>query len=234
ERQVDLRLLPASCSLRATTNRVMLRQAILNLLSHAVSASQPGPVCLQTDLSGRLGYVQCSYRPRVWPEPCTPQSPYAIARQLLDSLGMSLESSRNDEGVARLLVTMPLLQEHDVLIVDDNEALIRLFRRFLRQQPYRVHGANNTAAALETLQRVQPDVVILDVMMPERDGWELLRALRASPPGQRARVIVCSIINDPELSATLGADGFLLKPVERASLLQALADVLSSPRRYSG
>jgi CheY-like chemotaxis protein len=234
ERKVELRVEREGHPLRATTNRVMLRQAVLNLLSHAVSTSEAGAVHVRTRLSGQQGSIECHYRSRVWPEPRTPQSPLAIANHLLSSLGMGLESSRDGEGITRLVVTVPLLQEHDVLIVDDNEAFVRLFRRYLRGQPYRVHGAGSMAEAIEAVQRIRPDVVILDVMMPERDGWELLETLRTTPEGQRARIIVCSIINDPELSAALGADGFLLKPVERADLLQALSDLFSSPRQYSG
>jgi len=70
------------------------------------------------------------------------------------------------------------------------------------------------------LDRIHPDVVILDVMMPDRDGWEVLQTLRRSKAGSEARVLVCSIINDPQLAKALGADGFLHKPVDRASLLQ--------------
>ncbi len=234
ERQVELHIEPEPQPLRATTNRVMLRQAVLNLLSHAVSTSEPGPVHVRTRLGGRQGSIECRYRSRAWPEPRTPQGPLAIASHLLSSLGMPLESSRDSQGITRLVVTVPLLQEHDVLIVDDNEAIIRLFKRYLRGQPYRVHGAGSMSEAVEAIQRIRPDVVILDVMMPERDGWELLEAVRKTPEGQRACIIVCSIINDPELSAALGADGFLLKPVERSDLLQALSAALSSPRQYSG
>ena len=77
------------------------------------------------------------------------------------------------------------------------------------------------------LDRIHPDVVILDVMMPGRDGWEVLQTLRRSEAGAEARVLVCSIINDPQLAKALGANGFLHKPVDRASLLQALDRLIS-------
>ena len=58
--------------------------------------------------------------------------------------------------------------------------------------------------------------------MPTRDGWEVLQEIRQNEAGAKAKVLVCSIINDPDLAAAMGADGFLHKPVDRASLLQAL------------
>ena len=77
------------------------------------------------------------------------------------------------------------------------------------------------------LPRVRPDVVILDVMMPDRDGWELLQTLRTHEPEKATRVIICSVIKDPDLAFALGADGFLHKPVDRAQLLQALEAAFS-------
>ena len=214
----------------AATNRVMLRQALLNLLSHAVSVSGRSGILVEMVRSGESASVRLTYRAQAASVACRPQDPYAVATQLFDALGMNVKRSLTRAGAIQITVDIPVLEEHTVLIIDDNEGLIQLFRRFLRDQPYVVHGATSAEPALEVMERVRPDVVLLDVMMPGCDGWEMLERLRAHQAGRRARVVVCSIINDPDLAAALGADAFLLKPVERSKLLHTLCAVLSSRR----
>ncbi|MGQ9683779.1 MAG: response regulator [Anaerolineae bacterium] len=60
-------------------------------------------------------------------------------------------------------------------------------------------------------------------MMPEQDGWETLQTLRAQPGLQDTPIIVCSILDEPQLALSLGADDVLRKPVSQAALLQTLS-----------
>lgn len=68
-----------------------------------------------------------------------------------------------------------------------------------------------------------PDVILLDVMMPHQDGWQVLQRLQAQVGTQHIPVIVCSVFDDPELARSLGAVDFLPKPVSRLQLLRALS-----------
>ena len=68
----------------------------------------------------------------------------------------------------------------------------------------------------------QPGIITIDLMMPGRDGWELLQALRAQPETVTIPVIVCSVLDEPELARSLGAQGCLKKPAGQVDLLQAL------------
>lgn len=229
DRRVRLRLQVASPGLRVSANRVMLRQAILNLLSHIVSDHATGTITVRIASSERDALLQVRYRRAEPPAPpLPPRNPYAIATQLLESLAIPWTQSAPGERQACISMRIPLAKERSLLIVDDNEGVIALFRRYLRGQPYQVYGARSGDEAMAMLEELQPDVVILDVMMPDRDGWEVLQTFRRSQAGRAARVIICSIINDPKLAAALGADAFLNKPVDRASLLQALDAALSS------
>jgi len=115
-----------------------------------------------------------------------------------------------------------------ILVVDDDEDTCDLIRMTLDHE-YDVLSLTNPLDTPEVLDLFQPDLIILDVMMPRRDGWEVLETLRASEEGRRTRIIVCSIINDPQLAVALGADAFLHKPVDRARLLNALTQVLAPP-----
>ena len=69
-------------------------------------------------------------------------------------------------------------------------------------------------------------LVVLDVMMRDTDGWTVLQRLKAEPRTQDIPVLVCSVIDEPELARTLGAAGLLKKPVSREQLLDAVAAVI--------
>lgn len=223
----SVRLQVEAGGLMVAANRVMLRQAILNLLSHAVSAQQRGEVSVRLWQSASHARVEIAYLPSEAAPSPEPKSPYAVAGQLLSSLGIEWTHREQPGRESLISIRIPLAGERVLLIVDDNEGLVALFRSYLRHQPFRIHAAETADRALELVQSLRPDVIILDVMMPDRDGWEVLRELRATEAGARARIIVCSIINDPRLALALGADAFLNKPVDRASLLQALGTPVS-------
>ena len=213
--------------LNVVVNRVMLRQAILNLLSYMVRAEAGNTISVQVQRLHKLALVRFRHQPGPLDDLPQSGSPYAIALQLLDSLGIQCVSRQGEDDVTETLLTVPLASEHTVLIVDDNEGTIALFTRYLRRRSYRVVGVTSGARVLEAVNEAHPDVIILDVMMPDRDGWEILEEIRASEAGARTRIIVCSVINDPQLASALGADGFMHKPVSQASLLQALESSLS-------
>jgi CheY-like chemotaxis protein len=86
-------------------------------------------------------------------------------------------------------------------------------------------SARSGEDGLRTVQQVMPDAILLDLMMPGMDGWELLQRLRTDGDTQDIPVIICSVINDPELAYSLGASKFVPKPVTRETLLEALREV---------
>lgn len=208
----------------------MLRQAFVNILSHLIRHERGEGIEVAVEHTGQQALVRLVYHSQTTPESTSPGTPYAVAAELLNSLGVQWQAQALPTGAVALSVRIPLARKRAVLIVDDNEGLIALFRRYLSHEPYTVHGATNVEQALAMLPEVRPDVLILDVMMPEHDGWEALQILRSRCPDEghphSPRIIVCSIINDPELSVSLGADAFLHKPVDRAALVRTLASVM--------
>ncbi|MHB1294002.1 MAG: response regulator [Anaerolineae bacterium] len=209
-------------------NRVMLRQAILNLLSHLIRHGSEVLVHMQRESSNAILTFDAPGSSVAGPQ--EPGHPYSVAMHLLDTLGIGWSHDATGDRQDRITLCVPLRRGRTVLIVDDNEGVIALFRRFLRHLPYDVEAAHSFAEALAHVERLEPDVILLDVMMPERDGWEVLQRIQSRTGTRNSRVIVCSIIDDPDLAAALGADGFLHKPVDRAQLVRALEEVLASPK----
>jgi len=116
-----------------------------------------------------------------------------------------------------------------ILVVDDNEDSLRIISRILQKSGFEVvverNGKDGLARARETL----PEVVILDIMMPEMTGMEVLEQLRASPPTSRVPVIVLSAkAQDQDLITgyQTGADYYVTKPFTASQLLYGVKLVL--------
>ncbi len=109
-----------------------------------------------------------------------------------------------------------------VLCVDDDEGVLTLFRRYLRKQGYQIVGLTDASRVLQEAKRLRPYAITLDVMMPEKDGWEIIRELKQDPETRDIPVVVCSIVSDKEKGMSLGAADYLVKPIVEDDLLKAL------------
>ena len=125
-----------------------------------------------------------------------------------------------------LHVVVQLLEEILVLVVDDNVEMFALYQRYTARTPYRLIHASNVPQAREIILRQHPDLIILDLMMPEQDGWELL-ANTKNGPRVKTPMIVCSAMNEPQLAYSLGAQFYLKKPVDQGALLSTLDQAVS-------
>jgi CheY-like chemotaxis protein len=144
-----------------------------------------------------------------------------LMRELLAKYGGALEiDHREDQTI--LTVALPAAPQIRVLVVDDNEDLLHFYRRYLQDTRYQISALTDGSQIIETVESVQPDVIILDVMLPDTDGWELLTNLRQHLLGRTIPILICSVIQEEELALALGATGYLAKPVRRAALIAAL------------
>ena len=109
-----------------------------------------------------------------------------------------------------------------VLVIEDDPAAQELLRVHLEGAGYGVVATASGRQALAWLTRMRPDAVILDIMLPDLDGWEILQRLKADPATRSVPVMVVSIVDDRELGLALGAIDYLVKPVSRELLLEAI------------
>jgi PAS domain S-box-containing protein len=115
-----------------------------------------------------------------------------------------------------------------VLIVDDEGPARELLASYLAPQ-YRVAMAESGPRALKEAQRLRPDVITLDVMMPGSNGFETLAALRKNPVTVNIPVVILSIVDQKELGFALGAADYLIKPVRKPALLETIHRHVPSP-----
>jgi signal transduction histidine kinase/DNA-binding response OmpR family regulator len=112
-----------------------------------------------------------------------------------------------------------------VLVVDDDPGALQLVQDYLSDGVYQVLGTPNPGSALELARRYHPTAIITDIMMPGISGWEVLRELKGDKDTADIPVIVQSMIEQKTIGFYLGAADYLVKPVTRAALLEALAKV---------
>lgn len=111
--------------------------------------------------------------------------------------------------------------ETRVLVIDDDRLACDTLAAQLAQG-YHVQKLSDSRRAVEAAVQSQPDVIVLDVMMPYMDGWDVLRALRANPVTQQIPVVICSVLNEQQLAFSLQANEYLVKPIERDALRRAV------------
>ena len=113
------------------------------------------------------------------------------------------------------------MAEITVLVVDDDPNAIDIVRTFLEAKGYRVATAKDGSEALAQLEEVRPDLVLLDVMMPGMDGWEVARVIKNHPSFGSTRVVMLtarSDFADKHEGLRAGADDYIVKPIQLREL----------------
>jgi CheY-like chemotaxis protein len=112
-----------------------------------------------------------------------------------------------------------------VVLVDDDRASLDLLEAYLNGSPTEVLRARDGVEALELVREVKPAAVVLEIKLPRLDGWEVLTELKKDPATASIPVVIASEVDDRQRSLALGAQVFLLKPVHRDELVDALRRV---------
>jgi CheY-like chemotaxis protein len=207
-------------------DRVVLRQGLLELLSYAMNRAHAGSISIKGQTMRDQPYKQsCSAVVRLHIRARGERRPgmragvsLEISRHLIHSLDGCVEI---DDAAAywQATVYLPVAAAVPILVMDDNAGLVELFRRYLADRNCQILTAQTAEEALAQAQEVNLRLILLDVMMPEQDGWEILQRLRTVPVTAETPIIICSVLNEPEIAYTLGASDYLPKPVTQDALL---------------
>lgn len=218
ERQVTIAI-DAICEASLRTAVAPARQAVLYALSAVTQAAIPHTT-VQVRAAMQAGQAAITLRAQCGDTDPDLRNP----RELLASIDGSCHIVSCDSAL-EVMLYIPVRSPLTLLVIDDNPGMIELFARYLDDGDHRLYGETDLQRAIGRIAELHPDVIILDVMMPYRDGWHVLQQLRGSPDTCATPVIVCSVLDDPALALSLGASAFLAKPVTRAALLAALASL---------
>jgi CheY-like chemotaxis protein len=105
-----------------------------------------------------------------------------------------------------------------ILVIDDDPAVRSLMTRFLEKEGYRTATAATAEDGIDTAQRLQPSLITLDVVLPQRDGWAALTSLKTNPETQSIPVVMLTFIEEKGHGLALGASDYILKPVQWTDL----------------
>lgn len=218
-RDVAILLQPEARQLSVYGSPGVLRQGLLLAISQAVNTLSAGAVYLDAQLLGREIVIH------IQPEGAARADSAINHAMIQDFLRVAGGRAvlKQDHGSPSLELILPAcLEDWTVLLVDNNSELADLFGRYLEGEPWTLVHAKTAQQALEICNRQPPSIILLDVLMPHRDGWALLSQLKAAPATARIPVVICSVLNQPQLAVSLGAVGYLRKPVRQQDLCAAL------------
>jgi PAS domain S-box-containing protein len=113
-----------------------------------------------------------------------------------------------------------------VFVIEDLHEAAEQIMRYLKELGFRVEVTPSGLGASERAAFLRPDVIVLDLLLPDLSGWDVLRQLKADPLTQNIPVAIVSVVDEPAQAHALGAAACLVKPIDRASLLGALQSML--------
>ncbi|MEO6906026.1 MAG: response regulator, partial [Ginsengibacter sp.] len=113
-----------------------------------------------------------------------------------------------------------------ILVVDDDDSIRSLLEQELSEAGYLIEQATNGKQALECIRKNRPDLIILDVMMPEMNGFDVAAILKNDPQTMDIPIIILSIVQDKARGFRIGVDRYLTKPIDTAQLFQEVGDLL--------
>lgn len=203
-------------------HQVALRQVLLNLLSAAIYRLDEGKLLLDADL--QANWIEFRLRAEgVFSRPIPDESAKCMNMALyLAGLIESKLSVHETHQELLYSLKMPVQEKIIVLVVDDSTDNIRLLQRYVSETRYILASTRDPHQCLAMAESLGARIIVLDVMMPPIDGWEVLSRLKNHPSTATIPVIICTILPHKELALTLGANDFLPKPVTREQFLAAL------------
>jgi PAS domain S-box-containing protein len=167
----------------------------------------------------------------------------AISQRFCQMMGGAITVESEEGKGSAFTVHLPAQVEHSagkrgrpirdkplVLLIDDDEAMQELLRRTLKKRGFDTSSANDGQHGIRLAKELDPDAIVLDVMMPGMDGWTVLSELKNDPAVADIPVVMLTVVDQRELGLMLGAAEYLLKPVDSERLTTVLDRLRASQR----
>ena len=209
---------------RLAVHPVALRQVLLSLLGYVIPRAAGRSLRLAATAAGGESVIRLCWHAQPGEDDLSPaatEAELAMTRQLLDLCRGRLALGSCGEG-HEVSLSLPVLARVPVLVIDDNADTLQLLQRYAAQGRYQLVTTQDPDQALPLAAQHSPQIIVLDVMMPQVDGWEVLARLRQDPLTEHTPIVVCTVLADSDLALSLGAAAFVRKPVTPEAFLAAL------------
>lgn len=206
---------------------MVLEQVILSVLTESIGLAGPEGLTLSVDYRRDAVTWQLCGIDRHAMVGLADLSGIQMSRGLLEELyGGRLWCDAAADNHLVVNWRIPVTRRKVVLIIEDDAETVDLYRRYLGQESYVVQILSSGEDLTACLERVRPDVILLDVLMPGEGGWRILESLKTLPETASIPVVVCSVLSQPSLALSIGASAVLCKPISQEALLHALHSAL--------
>jgi CheY-like chemotaxis protein len=158
-------------------------------------------------------------------------SPVALSRELAESGVGELWVDRDPEGAPMLTLSIASVPSTTILVIDDDADARQLLGRVLGVHGYVVREAHSAEGVQAILTAAAPDLILLDVLMPQEDGWKLLQRLKTQDETASIPVVICSVLGQADLATALGAAAVVQKPISEEALIETVGQVLAPVRQ---
>jgi signal transduction histidine kinase/CheY-like chemotaxis protein len=128
-----------------------------------------------------------------------------------------------DDGIAE-----SVNEDNICVLIDDDVAMHDLIRRTIVKAGMRLIGATDGEQGLKMIRELKPKLILLDVLMPGRDGWSILKECKSDEEIKDIPVVMVSQMSQEKLASSLGADDYLTKPIDRAKFLETVSGLIGA------
>jgi CheY-like chemotaxis protein len=222
---VSLEMKSVQPDLTVSIHPSALRQILITAIEKLVQHMSSGQITLRAERVAERVKITITGDPATTGKPLESDLIWEILMRQEGSIEVKVEGSQISFQVELLSA-----DKVTVLVVDDNAELVNFYQHYTTDTRYQIVHLAEGKRLFETIAAVTPDIIVLDVLLPDVDGWELLTYLHEHPDTQATPVIVCSVVRREELALALGAALYLSKPVRRQHFIQALDRALAQAR----
>ncbi|WP_438449189.1 response regulator [Gorillibacterium sp. sgz5001074] len=248
------------------TDRMKLKQILINLISNAFKYSEKGTV--QVRIKRKFGFlvidvidegigIEPENLDNIFDEFRQVDGSYtrkvggtglglSITRKLVHILGGRISVSSRPGIGSRFRVVMHAVRDLEtelsterlqkshgsakkrIVCVDDDQNVQKLYRQTLEEHGYEILSLDGRENVVRAIEEFKPEVVILDIMLPYKDGWELLTEIKKHPQTYHIPVIMASVLSESNLAYRMKADDYLIKPMSQEELIGAISRILSN------
>jgi PAS domain S-box-containing protein len=235
--------------LKVRGDRERLAQVFLNLLSNAIKYTPAGTVELRANQEDDAVVVEVrdtgiglseSDLQKLFQKFFRSDNPYvrkvggtglglSIAKAIVERHGGTITVTSQLGQGSTFTVRLPALARPErplVLVIEDEVAIARLIAKYIEKMGYRAVTAYSAREGFDQAVRLKPDLITLDVLMPDLDGFALIQQLKAHPETAHIPVIFLSIVQDRQQGLRLGASAFLTKPIDERKFYETVQALL--------
>lgn len=205
------------------TYQELLRQAILNVLLQLLRPNPGGTLVIEAEQieSAVLIHIRRCLSETISVENAWFTTAQTLLRLINSTLVVNAEVVDAKHQI-HASIRVPGIAKRPILFVDDNSDTLRLYQHYLANTTFQFIGCITPLQIVELARDNAVHCIVLDVLMPNLDGWRALEMLRHDPLTESIPIIVTSILPQEELALVLGAVEFMRKPITRTDLLGAL------------